>query len=186
MKKTGLTIGLIVSLTIGVLQAEEIRFSAGTTNFVNDTLSNGQSFEAFKFDLPQIPQGARIDAASLILHIDRPPVDLNDTLANPYLSLALVPITADWTPASVRNGQVVSVDESNPSFTVANAKTGDGVELDITYLVKEWLAGTKANRGFMLVPEFSDEKTEFSVKTVAGVKVEVVIYYTGPEVTSKE
>lgn len=37
----------------------------------------------------------------------------------------------------------------------------------------------------MLVPEFSEEKTEFSVKSNAGVKVEVVIYYTGPEIVKE-
>lgn len=173
---------LLFALTVASIEAGEIRFTVGSSGFVNDTLSNGQRFEAFKFDLPEIPQGARIDFAGLVLHIDRPPVDLKDTLASPYFPLALVPIATDWTPLSIKNGQVVGVDKSNPSFAVADARRGDKVELDITHLVKEWQKGTKANRGFMLAPEFGEEKTSFSVKPMAGGKVEVVIYYTGPEV----
>jgi hypothetical protein len=182
----GITAGVVFVLIAALAQAGEVRFTVGSTGFVNDTLSNGQSFEAFKFDLPQIPQGARIDFAGLVLYIDRPPVDLNDTLVSSQFPLALVPITSDWTATSLKNGQVVEVDESNSSFAVSDARTGDKIELDITQLVKDWLKRTKTNRGFMLVPELSEEKTDFSVKSNPGVKVEVVIYYTGPEVTSKE
>jgi hypothetical protein len=181
-----MTIGVVFVLFAALVQAGEVRFTVGTTGFVNDTLSNGQRFEAFKFDLPEIPQGARIDFAGLVLHIDRPPVDLEDTLVSSQFPLALVPIASDWSPTSLKNGQVVEVDESNSSFAVSDARMGDKVELDITALIKDWLKGTKTNRGFMLVPEFSEEKTEFSIKAGSGVKMEVVIYYTGLEVTAKE
>jgi len=80
----------------------------------------------------------------------------------------------------------VSLDEDWTSYGVADYLSGDKVELDITQLVKDWVKGTKANRGFMLAPEFAEEKADFSVKSGAGVKAQVFIYFTEPEVTSKE
>ncbi len=177
-------LGVVAALVVSV-QAEEIRFAVGTSNFVADTLSGGQNFEALKFILPEIPQGSRIDFAGLVMYVQREAIDSKDTTASPYLSLSLVPITSDWTAGSVKNGQVLSVDSEWASYAVADMNMGDKVELDITELVRDWLNGKKANKGFMLVPEFADEKAEFAVKSNVGVKAEVVIYYTGPEVVKE-
>jgi hypothetical protein len=37
----------------------------------------------------------------------------------------------------------------------------------------------------MLAPEVGEEKTNFAVKSTAGVKVEVIVYYTAPEVVKE-
>ncbi|MCI0330361.1 MAG: DNRLRE domain-containing protein [candidate division Zixibacteria bacterium] len=155
--------------------AEEIRLNVGDAAFVPQLALTGQNFEVFRFDLPEIPQGSRIDFAGLILHVQR------DSTRDQYLSLKLVPITSDWTVVSLQNGQVLSVDEEAPSYAVANANRGDKIELDITHLVSAWTKGEKVNRGILLKTEFSEEQSKFSAKSSAGTKAELVIYYTGPE-----
>ena len=111
-----------------------------------------------------------------MFHIQR------DTVRNEYLSLKLVPITSDWTAISVKNGQLLAVDDTLPSFAVADVNREDKVEMDITQLVAAWAKGEKTNYGFYLVPEISEDETKLSVKSNAGVKMELVIYYTAPEV----
>lgn len=181
-------VGLAVLLsfvTFTGLQADEINFSVGPSNFVADTLANGRSFEAFKFDSLGMPVDARIDIAVMELYIDRPPIDLNDTLISTQFPLALFPITSDWTPSSIKSGQVVTVDREWASHGVADFLTGDRVDFDITYLFVDWLKGTKTNRGLILVGDLGD-KTRFTIASNSGVKVQVFIYYTGPEVVKQE
>ena len=173
MKRISLAILAIVSLTIGNIRAGEIRQSVGDAAFVSNTEPSQQ--EVFKFELPKIPDGSRIDFAGLVLHIQR------YSVRDDYLSLKLIPITSDWTPTSVKNGQVLSVDEEAPAYAVADVNRDDKAELDITQLVAAWLKGEKTNRGFLLQTELSEEETRFSVQSNAGIKAELVIYYTGPE-----
>ncbi|MCI0406653.1 MAG: DNRLRE domain-containing protein [candidate division Zixibacteria bacterium] len=179
MKKIGLTIAIIGSLTIGNAWAGEVRQNVGDISFVPQVLPTGQNFEVFKFDLPQIPAGSRIDFAGLILHIQR------DSTRDDYLSFKLSPITSDWTASSLQGGQVLSVDEQMPAFAVADANRSDKIELDITHLASAWLKGEKTNRGFLLQTEFAEEESKFSVKSSAGTKAELVIYYTEPEVKAE-
>jgi hypothetical protein len=158
------------------LFAEEIRQPVADAAFAPQALPTGQNFEVFKFELPDIPQGSRIDFAGLVLHVQR------DSLRNDYLFLKLVPITSDWTLTSLQGGQVLSVDEKSPSNAVADIYRSDQIDLDITDLVSAWVKGEKTNRGFLLQTEFTEEQTKLSVKSNAGVKAELVIYFTGPEV----
>ena len=88
MKKIPLTILTIVALAIGTVWAGEIRQNVGDVAFVPQVLPTGQNFEIFKFDLPEIPEGSRIDFAGLVLHIQR------DSVRDDYLSFKLVPITS--------------------------------------------------------------------------------------------
>jgi hypothetical protein len=172
MKKT-LTIVFIASLTIGNLWAGEIRQSVGDGAFVSKAEQSQE--EIFKFELPEIPAGSRIDFAGLVLHLER------DTVKDDYLFLKLLPIASDWTAASLQNGQMLELDAESPAYAVANAYLEDKIELDITHLVSSWHKGEKTNRGFVLETEFPEEKTKFSAKSNAGVKAELVIYYTEPE-----
>jgi hypothetical protein len=182
MKKRLLTIAIIVSLTIGNALAGEVNLKVGDSAFVPKPLTAVQNFEVFRFNLPEIPQGSRIDFAGLVLNIQRDSIDLNDTLASDYLPLALLPVTSDWTKGSLENGQILAIDSTWASSGVADMNMGNRVEMDITQLVSDWLKGNKVNKGFMLVPEFAEDKTNFSVMSNAGIKVEVVAYYTPPEV----
>ncbi len=131
--------------------------------------------EIFKFELPEIPQGSRIDFAGLVVHVQR------DSVRDNYLFLKLQPVTSDWTAGSVANGQVLELDGESPAYAVANAKLEDKIELDITRLVSASLKGEKTNRGFVLETEFTEEESKFSAKSNAGAKAELVVYYTGPE-----
>jgi len=176
MKKIPLTILIIVSLTIGNVLAGEIRQTVGNAAFVPQVLPTGQNFEVFRFDLPEIPQGSRIDFAGLVLHVQR------DSVRDDYLSLKLMPITSDWTATSLKGGQVLSVDSTLPSYAVADVNREDKIELDITHLIAVWVKGEKSNRGLLLETEFAEAQSKFSVKSNAGAKAELVIYYTGPEV----
>jgi hypothetical protein len=173
MKKILLAVSSIVFLTMGNVLAEEIRQSIGTEAFASQEA--GQNYEVFKFDLPQIPEGSRIDFAGLVFHIQR------DSVRNDYLSLKLVPISSDWSAASVRNGQLLSMNDTLPAFAVADVNREDKVEMDITQLVAAWHKGEKTNYGFYLASESSDDETKLSVKSVSGAKMELVIYYTAPE-----
>ncbi|MGE5692947.1 MAG: DNRLRE domain-containing protein [Candidatus Zixiibacteriota bacterium] len=173
MKKIGLTILGIVFLTIGNSWAGEIRQSVEDAAFVAKAEQSQQ--EIFKFDLPEIPEGSRIDFAGLILHIQR------DSTRDDYLSFKLSPITSDWTASSIQGGQILTVDEETPAYAVADVNRSDQIELDVTHLVSAWLKGEKTNRGFVLQTEFPEEQTKFSAKSNGGVKAELVVYYTGPE-----
>ncbi|HXF49296.1 MAG TPA: DNRLRE domain-containing protein [Verrucomicrobiae bacterium] len=173
MKKIGLTILAIVSLTIGNIWAGEIRQNVGDAAFVSKAEQTQQ--EIFKFDLPEIPEGSRIDFAGLILHVQR------DSTRGDYLSFKLSPITSDWTASSIQGGQVLSVDETTPAYAVADVNRSDKIELDITQLAASWFKGEKTNRGFILATEFPEEQTKFAAKSNVGAKAELVIYYTGPE-----
>jgi hypothetical protein len=175
MKKIQWTILSIVALTIGNTWAGEIRQNVGAVAFVPQILPTGQNFEVFRFDLPEIPEGSRIDFAGLVLHVQR------DSVRDDYLSFKLSPISSDWTATSLQGGQVLSLDSTLPAYAVADVDRTDKIELDITHLVSAWLKGEKANRGFLLETEFPEEKTKFSAKSNAGIKAELVIYYTGPE-----
>jgi hypothetical protein len=177
MKKIPLTILIIVSLTIGNIWAGEVRQNVGDGAFV--AKSEQSQEEIFKFDLPEIPQGSRIDFAGLVMRVRR------DSTRDDYLSFRLVPITSDWTASSIQGGQVLSLDSTLPAFAVADVNRNDKIELDITHLVSAWLKGEKANRGFLLETEFPEEQTKFSAKSNAGAKAELVIYYTGPEVKAE-
>ncbi len=173
MKKILWTLVILVSLTTGNLWAGEIRQTVGDGAFVAKAEQSRQ--EIFQFDLPEMPQGSRIDFAGLVLYLQR------DTVKDDYLFLKLLPITSDWTAASVQNGQVLELDAESPSYAVANANLEDKIELDITHLVSAWLKGEKTNRGFVLETEFPEEETKFSAKSNAGAKAELVVYYIGPE-----
>lgn len=171
----------ILLLALGQIPAFAGEIRLGVTDsstFASGTLPGGRSFEAFKFTLPNIPQGSRIDYAGLMFHVQR------DSVRNKYLPLSLLPIASDWTANSVQGGQLPSVDSTFPAFAVAFADSGDKVEMNITDLVSAWLKGAKTNRGFMLVPGVPVDLTRLSIPSTAGVKVKVVVYYTGPEVTS--
>ncbi|MCI0330779.1 MAG: DNRLRE domain-containing protein [candidate division Zixibacteria bacterium] len=171
----GITV-VFVLVSVATVFAEEVRVNVGDAAFVPQLTPTGQNFEVFKFDLPEIPQGSRIDFAGLVLHVQR------DSTRDQYLSLKLAPITSDWTITSLQNGQVLSVDEEAPTYAVADANRGDKIELDITQLVSAWAKGEKVNRGFLLKAEFPEELSKFSAKSNAGAKAELVIYYTGAEV----
>ncbi len=159
------------------LQAGEIILGVGDTAlFASGTRPDGQDFEAFKFNLPTIPPGSRIDYAGLVFHIQR------DTVRYKYLPLRLAPVTSNWTAGSVRSGQVLSVDSTLPAFAVAFDDSGDRVEMNITDVVAAWVKGNKTNQGFMLVPELLAERTNFTIASVEGIRVKVIVYYTGPEV----
>jgi len=170
-----MTIGVVLLFAVTAL-AGEIQMAVGEAAFVPQAVPTGQNFEVFRFALPEIPKGSRIDFAALVLSIER------DSTRDQYLSLKLVPITSDWTAASLKNGQVLAVNEEAPSYAVADANRGDKVDLDITHLVSAWNKGEKVNRGFLLETEFTEEQSKFSAKSSAGIKAELVIYYTGPEV----
>ena len=167
----GMTVGVFLVSTVF---AGEVRQNVGDGAFVAKAEQSQE--EIFKFELPEIPEGSRIDFAGLILHIQR------NSARNDYLFLKLVPITSDWTLTSVQNGQVLSVDEKSPSYAVADAYRSDQIDLDITDLVVAWVKGEKTNRGFLLQTEFAEEESKFSVKSSAGAKAELIIYYTEPEV----
>ncbi len=171
MKKIGLTLVILVALLIGSVLAGEIRQSVGDGAFVAKAEQSQQ--EIFKFDLPKVPEGSRIDFAGLVLHIQR------DSTRDDYLSFKLSPITSDWTASSLQGGQVLSVDEEMPAYAVADVNRSDRIELDITHLISAWLKGEKTNRGFVLETEFPEEQTKFSAKSNTGIKAELVIYYTG-------
>ncbi|HXF48736.1 MAG TPA: DNRLRE domain-containing protein [Verrucomicrobiae bacterium] len=153
--------------------AGEIRQNVGDGAFVSKVEQTQE--EIFKFDLPEIPAGSRIDFAGLILHIQR------DSTRDDYLSFKLSPITSDWTASSIQGGQVLALDSTFPAFAVADVNRSDRIELDITLLVAAWLKGEKTNRGFLLETEFPEEETKFAAKSNAGGKAELVVYYTEPE-----
>lgn len=166
-------LGLIAAKTT---LADEVRAVIGSDAFAPQLVPTGQNFEVYKFALPDIPKGSRIDFAGLVFHIQR------DSTRDEYLSLKLVPVTSSWTPSSVKNGQMLSLDETEPSYAVADAAQGDRAELDITNLATAWYRGEKINSGFYLTVEDSEDQTNLSVKSNGGAKMELVIYYTGPEV----
>jgi hypothetical protein len=166
---------LFVALTAAVsAYAGEIRLTIGDGAFIAKAEQSQE--EIFKFDLPKIPAGSRIDFAGLVLYLQR------DSVRNDYLFLELLPIAGDWTATSLEGGQVLSVDEKSSAYAVAHDFRNDRIELDITQVVADWVKGEKANRGFVLQTEFAEEKTNFSAKSMAGVKAELVVYYTAPEV----
>lgn len=178
--KTGFLAAFLTTFGLALFSATatiagEIRQSVTDAAFVPQGVPNSQNHEVFRFELPNIPQGSRIDFAALIMHVQR------DSTRGNYLFLKLDPITSDWTPTSLAGGQVVSVDETSASYAVADYGLGDRVELDITSLVTAWTAGTMTNRGFLLKTEIPEDATNFSVKSTGGVKADLVVYYTAPE-----
>ena len=173
MKKLLSTLLILAALTIGNLWAGEIRQNVSDAAFVAKAEQSQE--EIFKFDLPEIPAGSRIDFAGLILHIQR------DSARDNYLFLKLVPVTSDWTPASLAGGQLLSVDDNSPSYAVGDISMGDRIDLDITALVTDWTTDKKTNRGFLLKTGIPEDETNFSAKSIAGAKAELVIYFTEPE-----
>jgi len=166
----------VVLVYVAMALADEIRMNIGAAAFAPQLLPTKQNFEVFKFNLPELPQGSRIDFAGLVLYLQR------DSVRDDYLSVKLVPITSDWTAGTLKNGQLLSVDEEAPSYAVADVNRNDKIELDITHLIAAWTKGEKVNRGFLLKTEFTEEETKLSVRSNAGIKADLVIYYTSPEV----
>ncbi|OGC74464.1 MAG: hypothetical protein A2145_05940 [candidate division Zixibacteria bacterium RBG_16_40_9] len=132
-----------------------------------------------KFDLSSIPAGSTIDIAEVNLKVE---VDTGKR----YIDLAIFPVTSDWSEDAVllTEGRVSYTDTILATETI-DVTTGKIMDLNITRIVREWVKGTLPNKGLMVAPLENDFKIK-SLSPVSnilpGVKAEIKIFYTGPEV----
>lgn len=102
------------------------------------------SAAAFKFDLSQLPEGARIDLAELQIRLD------TDTSSTNAMSISFGLASADWVHTAVTLDDQVATSDS--LFVTALIEPGSdrAVEVDLTELVKLWHSATVENHGIVV------------------------------------
>lgn len=139
---------------------------------LRNSVESDVNMHAFKFDLSEIPSGAKIDRAILYVR-----VRLDSTITDP-LNLLACPIQDSWasseSPVNAANVQYRDTKEY-PAFP--NGKGSQKVEFWITELVQEWLAGDLANNGLIIkILEISESLLEVS-DIEGGARAKLLIVY---------
>ncbi|MFG2102520.1 DNRLRE domain-containing protein [Micromonospora echinaurantiaca] len=102
------------------------------------------------FDLTGVvPAGTPVDAADLSLYWDN--TVLAGTSASTPVGLEARAVTQAWTPSTVTwNSINAAMGDLAGTATYQSSKTNSWTSFPVTGMVREWVAGTRPNHGFML------------------------------------
>ncbi len=152
-----------------------IQAGSGDVNFGSAQLwinTEASHYSLVKFDLNELPPGATIESARLVLH----------TIANndATRTVELGGVNGSWTEDTITWNNAPDVVWGGPTAVVSGPDETD-VEWDVTSLVRAWYDGARDNEGFGLRGQGNGLGKLFHSKdTSAEFGPRLVIEYTAP------
>jgi hypothetical protein len=187
MKKTLCLIVLLSLICQAALVAEVLKITDVKIALVVDPAKSSSYCILLQANIPPLPAEKFSDGMAQTLNIDHAVIKLSGTvlqvpMEQPYLEA--INLTSSWNPAAVTWDLTNRVDERYRSSDVflLSAKGTTEFRLDVTELVRGWIAAGMANNGLALrnLPDNLPSLLNSSVVIFdpASMKVELLIYFT--------
>jgi hypothetical protein len=116
----------------------------------------------YRFDLSEVPAGSNVSTATAYFWVtknDNNPVDVHR-------------VTEEWTELGVTWNNGAADYDGTADGTFTPATNGEYVGVNVTTLVQEWVGGTAANEGLMLIPRAGAGETKYASREQAGTTID--------------
>jgi len=183
MKRIGLLIWVVFVAMVLCLQARGANLEVQVTDLA--TISSGDTTRfLLQFDMPSGLEGSTIDYAQLLFKAQP------DSGSEEPLDIAGYRVTTHWEMGSVSwdypwINPGGDYNDSSLTLSTISGPESESVSLDITGILSAWVNG-KPGYGLIIKP-LIEEGRDFTVvqdpEFPPGVKTEVKVYYTAPEVS---